>query len=595
MATSTPSRTDLQSPDAHRSPVRNIVRALVIVVVGVLLVGVGSLIGLRLARAGVLPNVTVDGVAVGGLSEERMSGKLQLLAQRKSGAQITAVRDTVTATGQADELGYLMDVEATAEQALYRGRQGNPIAALRDHVLSFTATLAVEPVETVDDELLSDWVTQAATELELAPQEGALRFAGSQVLPVQPEPGAQVDEDDLREQARETVLAGGGGQIDVVTTTVAPETTSEDVDAAAEMGRLAVSAPVVLRRSGSRISLAPDQIGALLETRVNQSDDSSPAIEIFARPQELADTLGEEQIAAFEQEPKSARFDVTGGTVTLVKAKTGFTFNPGTAAAQLVAVATDEDGPRKARLDGDIEEPELTTAQAKDLNVVERVSTFTTYHACCESRVTNIQRFADLVDDTLVMPGETISLNGLVGERTLEKGFVAGGAILDGEFVEQVGGGVSQFATTTYNAAYFGGYQIVEHKAHSYYISRYPEGREATLNYPDVDLKIKNNSPHGMVLNTSYTGTSITVSMFGTKWVEVDTQTGPRHNFREPQTQYRENDELPKGSQRVIQEAGAPGFDVTVTRILRFPDGKTKREEETTTYLAQTRIIERNT
>jgi vancomycin resistance protein YoaR len=136
--------------------------------------------------------------------------------------------------------------------------------------------------------------------------------------------------------------------------------------------------------------------------------------------------------------------------------------------------------------------------------------------------VANIHRIADLVNGVLIRPGETFSVNAFVGPRTADKGFVSDATIQDGEFVDEIGGGVSQFATTMFNAAFFGGYDIPEHKPHSQYISRYPAGREATLDYPEVDLKIRNNSPHGLLVATSYTGTTVTVSFYGTPWVQVE-------------------------------------------------------------------------
>ena len=560
--------------------------------VGIVLVATGSLIGLRLARAGVLPGVTVDDVEVGGADVEQLNGRLRSLAQRKAAAEVVALREDEQFIGVAADLGYAMDVDATVERARYRGRQGNPIAALRDHVRAFWTVTEVEPVESVETSALNAWVETAAEELEADPREGGLDFDGAAIRRVDPRPGARVDRQDLQTQAHTLLLEGTGGEIEVETDAIDPQTTSMDVDEVLDLAELAVSDSITLRRSGSTATLSPDEIGGVLRTRVTTGADTQ--IELLARPKQLAETLGTDTISSFERLPQSASFAISGGDITLNQGRKGFTFNPRKAARQLVAIGT-TGGDRTAKLDGDITDPELTTADARDLEVVEKVSEFTTNHECCQTRVQNIQRFADLVDDTLILPGETLSLNDHVGERTEAKGFVGGGAIFDGEFVEQIGGGVSQFATTAYNAAWFGGYEIPEHKAHSYYISRYPEGREATLNYPNVDLKIKNNSPYGLVLNTSYTDTSITVAAYGKKWVEVESETGPRRNPTEPTTIYKENDDMPKGKERVIQEAGSGGFDITVTRTLRFPDGTTKREEVHTRYLPQPRIIERNT
>lgn len=590
MATSTTSRTPLDSPDADRGRFRGVLRTVVVVVVGLVLLGAGTLIGLRMARAGVLPGTQVDGVAVGGLDRDGLTRRLEQLARRKADAEIVALRDDKEVTGTAGGLGYAMDVEATAEQVLYLGRQGNPVAALRDQLRAFGGGTDVDSIGAIDDESLTAWSEQAAADLERKPREGGVRFDGANVERRDPRPGALVDEADLAAQARDLLPRGTGGLIEVSTEPTEPVTTEDDVDAVVELAERAVSEPVTFTRSGNEATLSAEDIGGVLSSRI--SDDGE--IVLRADADAVRAAIGDEAIARFEQGPQSASFDITGGSIQLIKGTRGFTYDDVKAAKQLVEVATG-DAPRTVKLDGTVEAPDLSSAEARNLDIVEKVSEFTTYHACCESRVTNIHRIADIVDDVVIEPGETFSVNGFVGERTEAKGFVGGGAISDGQFVEQVGGGVSQFATTTYNAAYFGGYEIVEHKAHSYYISRYPVGREATLNYPDVDLKIKNNSPHGMVIDTSYTDESITVAVYGKKWVDVDSETGPRVHVKSPTTVYRENNDLPQGDQRVVQEAGADGFDITVTRILTFPDGTTKREEVTTTYLAQPRIVERNT
>ena len=129
-------------------------------------------------------------------------------------------------------------------------------------------------------------------------------------------------------------------------------------------------------------------------------------------------------------------------------------------------------------------EPDLTTAEAEALGIVEPISEFTTNYPIAQYRLINIGRAAELINGTLVLPGETFSLNGTVGERTAENGFVKGFIIDGGQFREDFGGGVSQVATTTFNAVFFAGLEDVEHKPHSFYISRYPAGREATVAWP---------------------------------------------------------------------------------------------------------------
>src|SRR5690606_17376740 len=166
--------------------------------------------------------------------------------------------------------------------------------------------------------------------------------------------------------------------------------------------------------------------------------------------------------------------------------------------------------------------PTFTAAEAAKLGIVEEVGRPdefgpTTMHACCESRVQNIHRIADPIRGVVIKPGETVSVNDHVGRRTRAKGFTDGGAIVGGRFTTGVGGGISQFATTFFNAALFAGLDFGEYQSHSIYISRYPRGREATLSFPHPDLQIKNTTPYGVLIWPTYTDTSITVHLYSTK------------------------------------------------------------------------------
>ncbi|HLF42312.1 MAG TPA: VanW family protein [Acidimicrobiia bacterium] len=164
----------------------------------------------------------------------------------------------------------------------------------------------------------------------------------------------------------------------------------------------------------------------------------------------------------------------------------------------------------------------VTMAWASGSMIVELVGEFTTNHPCCEARVTNIQRMADLVRGVYILPGESFSMNEFVGPRTRAGGFVSAGAVRQGYMVQEVGGGVSQFVTTTFNAAYFAGLDFDEYRSHTIYFSRYPYGREATIGIPYPDLILNNTTGYPILIWTSYTDSSITVSLYSTKQVEVE-------------------------------------------------------------------------
>jgi vancomycin resistance protein YoaR len=203
--------------------------------------------------------------------------------------------------------------------------------------------------------------------------------------------------------------------------------------------------------------------------------------------------------------------------------------------------------------------------------------------------VKNIHRAADILNNTVVEPGATFSLNDTIGPRTAERGFVVA-PVFYGGFTEDVGGGVSQLATTTFNAVFFGGYEDVYHKPHSIYITRYPMGREATVNYPTVDLKFKNDSPAGILIRTSYTATSITVTFYGDKEGKTVTEEGRKVLGETPIENQNINCPAPAdidttsacahltAGQTKLAEDGHKGIDVEFYRVITRPGEDTVRQ-----------------
>ena len=125
-------------------------------------------------------------------------------------------------------------------------------------------------------------------------------------------------------------------------------------------------------------------------------------------------------------------------------------------------------------------QPSLTTEQAHALGIKQVIGEFTTGGFATASGV-NIRVVAEKVNGAIVQPRATFGLNEYTGTRGVDQGYVPAGIIQEGALSTAVGGGISQFATTLYNAAYFAGVGDVTHTPHSFYISRYPAGREATV------------------------------------------------------------------------------------------------------------------
>jgi hypothetical protein len=216
--------------------------------------------------------------------------------------------------------------------------------------------------------------------------------------------------------------------------------------------------------------------------------------------------------------------------------------------------------------------------------VTEVISTFTQEFPYAAYRVTNIGVASEKINGTVLEPGETFSLNGVVGERTPENGFVEGFVIQGGRLVEDYGGAVSTITTAMWHTAFYAGMTRIEQRAHSYWISRYVAGLEATVSWGTLDLKFRNDTPYGVFITSSVTNTSVTTTMWSTDYWDIEAEFGPRGNFRSPGTVY-------DTSAACVAQSGVEGFDITVTRVWSRGGEVRDRERLFTSYNAAPNVI----
>ncbi|GAB3546719.1 vancomycin resistance protein YoaR [Actinopolyspora lacussalsi] len=513
---------------------------------------------------------TVAGVDVGGLDPAAAERELRSRLDDSLSEPIQLQVGKATSSIEPQAAGLSMDWDATLDKA---GSQPlNPITRLT----SFFTTREVTPESNVDREKLRAQLKQVHNDLHREPVEGTIRFEGSEPVPVFPVTGRNVDMD----RAMDVVVRDwvGNQPVSLPYTKKDVRTDEAGVRRALEgVARPAVSGPVTVNGDGVQATLAPADIAAALRFEPNDSGGLNwhldvPAARDVVKPQ-LKSTL---------KEGESASFVFEDGQPTVEPSETGRgidwkkTFEPLreklTKSGSDTIEAVYKDVPA-----------ELTTEQAKKLGIEEKVSTFTT-GGFSENSGVNIKRVAQEVDGALVEPGETFSLNGHTGVRQKEQGYIASGIIKDGRPDEAVGGGISQFATTLYNASYLAGMKDVEHKAHSYYISRYPMGREATVfQRPDgtsvIDVKFKNVSDSGILIKTAWTPESVSVTFWGTKQYEVKSETSDKTDVTEPEKVTVPADE------ECVATSGKKGFTVQNTRIRKdLETGEVTRDRQKTVY-----------
>jgi vancomycin resistance protein YoaR len=394
-------------------------------------------------------------------------------------------------------------------------------------------------------------------------------------------PGTQVDQAVVLALVRNAALRGLPG-IEAPILSVAPAMTTAAAEQAAAAARTAVSAPVVLRFRHQEVGeLGPRTIARLLRFQ-----PQGGAFVVSLAPEGIQRELGP-LVEKFTKNPVDASFRVVGKRVRVVKGRDGTTLDVAGAQAAVLGAAT-ESGVREADIGLTALEPKLSTEGARALGIKRRVSTFTTDMGVSSSnRIWNVHLMADYIDGTIIKPGKTFSFNKVVGPRTPERGFREGQMILGSLLVPAIGGGVCQTATTLFNNAFELGLPVKERHNHSWYISHYPIGRDATVSWGGPDLKFKNDLDHAILIKTSYTDSTLTFSFFGTKQGrKVVSSTGARTNFRSPKPSYAYDPSAPKGSKRTVAGSHAQGFDIMVLRKVYEHGNLVRKDSFTSHYVA---------
>jgi vancomycin resistance protein YoaR len=480
-------------------------------------------------------NVEYAGDRLDGLTSEQVRAivvdrSLEILAQ-----EVEIGTPTKAISLPLSQLGFSYDVDRAVERILSARHRGGPI----DQVSAWIATLIT--TEEIDEPIGFDpalahsaLATHTGLIFEEAEDPKIVMNDEWRLEVVPGVPGAMADIDDLVVQLDDLDPLRDELGVVAATTELPADFTDAMAESAAERLNELTQSGAQLIIDGNVRQMSPASLRRHLTVTI-RDNEMVPAFNLVGLQAEI-----EETFPGPIGEVESPTFEVDGDEVTLLAPglPAEVCCSPDTATKLGSAILAGADGPfaLTTRPDSD---PTRTSWYDGSL-IVERVSSFTTPHSCCESRVVNIQRMADLVRGVYLVPGQVLSLNDHVGPRTPEKGFVPAGAIRSGHLVPEIGGGVSQFATTMFNAAYFAGLDFVQYQAHSLYFSRYPYGREATISSPAPDLVIENTTDYPVLVWTSYTPSSITVSIYSTKNIEAE-QVATRTSLRS-QCTYVETD-----------------------------------------------------
>jgi vancomycin resistance protein YoaR len=498
-------------------------------------------------------------------------------------------------TVSADSIGARLDATASVAAAMAVGRTGDTLQAAWQRVTATFSGAEVTPTVGLEPGAGDDALDRIDAATELAPRDAKVSVKGTVVRVTAARYGRALDRASTRAAIAVAIMSGRSSAAAVIATVV-PDVTDAAAEAARQQAVKLISGPVTVTFEGEPITVPR----ATVATWVSFSQDTTPpAGTTPASPGGLTVSFSAKRIAGEvasltegrARPGKPAKFVVTGRKVRVTPSQIGTGPDIATLAADLVRACL---GPasRTAEVRLTQAQPSLTTEAAKAMAITHRLSTYTTHYATVNpSRTHNIHVLAKALDGKLVAPGAVFSFNGAAGQRTAAKGYQEAPAIVKGMLVPQLGGGVCQVGTTIFNAVFFSGLPVVERRNHSFYISHYPTGRDATVSWGYPDFKFRNDTDHWILVHTSVTSSSLTVALYGTDpGYRVTYTTGPFTDMVKFKTVKTPDPTLAKGT-TVVEDGGVSGRTVVVVRTVYKGDVVVRKDTFVSHYNPKTEFV----
>ncbi len=494
----------------------------------------------------------------------------------------------------ASELEARLDTAALAEQAYEVGRANGGIGA---RLSSQAFGVAIEPTVSMNDEAVENLAYSIDRAIGNEHVDYGISIESGVAQVTDGHDGIEVNRTSLANQIGRQMLQLDNDRGIVAIAEEAPvhitkdqaQSTADSINAAISQG-----ATFVLGDTSWEASTA--DLGELLVAKEERTEDGNWRLAVSYDESLAKNALVSHLRSAIENQNLDVEFVNTDGNVSVKTALAGMMPDTSQALSDLTQQtleATPEATPIIQVSETDIP-ASMSVSEAMEYGLISTISTYETeYTAGAYNRNTNIHLAADLLNNSIIKAnGGTWSFNEVAGECNEEKGFLGAGSIVDGQLTDEVGGGICQVATTVFNAVYEAGYPVDKRTNHSFYIASYPAGRDAAVSWPDLDLEWHNDTGNDILMQTSWTDTTITVSLIGVNpGYIVESEQGEFKEGEKYSTRTVEDSSLAQGESEVRQ-AGANGSSIEVTRTVKDSSGNIVRQDSfESVYDAQDEII----
>jgi vancomycin resistance protein YoaR len=530
---------------------------------GALAAGIAVALGLVFAGSpNKLANGThIAGIDVGGLTAPDAERLLQRRSARLSRVPVTFVFGSHRFPLSPLALGVQVDWHEAVAAAQRQGGGFGIVRGYRRLELEFFPEDLVPPIR-VYDAALSYELGLLGKAVDTSHKEARLVRRGLHITIASGSTGHKLDRPAARQLIVRALASFSRAPVGLPVRIDPPAVTVASLTAAQRTASQIIARPVTLVAGPTHIRLPRWRLAKMLDL---------PSMRLSGP---VADRYFAALAKTVDRPPKDAGFAVNArGQIRVVPGQPGVVLDVPESASRVLAAAS-RPTPRTAQLVIGEQQPKRSTAQAAAMGITGTVGTYETIYGGDPNRIHNVQLVAHLIDGKLIAPGTTFSFNGTTGERTVEKGFLQAPVIINGELQTGLGGGICQVSTTVFNAAYEAGLPITARTNHALYISHYPLGRDATVNYPDIDLKFVNNTSHWLLLRTFVGSSSLVVTLYGTpQHRRVESTAQPLRFVAAPPVQ-KTIDATLKPGETVVDDSGVPAQATSVERKVYSADGK---------------------
>ena len=567
---------DEQKKSKAAAPARRRRLPLILGAAAVLLVLIWGAIAFATTRH-IFAGSTVSGVAVGNMSPAQAESAVSEAIGAQLGQPVTLVVGDATDMLVPAESGVSVDARASVERLT--GFTLNPLT-----LVERLRGADVDAVTRVDVYSLTTALDARLNILAVGATNAGVTLNGTRPVLSPATTGTGLDVDSavatLSENwplGRETIELPNGEAKPAVTDEEA-QTLIDKVLTPLLSGNLTITAEGTAadRALQPTVVLTPEQLAGLVRIGTAGGD-----ITASLDPQGLREAVLAVMGPQIEAPAQDATWTIEGradAKPVYVEAHGGTVVDADALAADALTAATQDDGAGDRRVAlSVIDQTPTVTTPAADWGINQIIGEYSTPYYPDAARTQNLVAGTEAINGTVVMPGGQFSLTEALGQIDEEHGFASAGVVTNGQHTDAMGGGLSQVATTVFNAGFEAGMDDVEHTPHNYWFTRYPAGREATLWTGNLDVKFGNSTPTAVLVQAWAVDGEVHVRLWGTPYYRVSIDNGTPHNYRAYRTQRQ------SGANCVPYEGGAQGFDITVTRSRTKPDGQKLPDDVLTT------------